>query len=150
MTTQNDFEKTIKKYAKPQLLLMEDILKQAGVLAGLIYLICLIGSVGGYFMGELEFFGEVFAHPILPAFVAFVLYNVFVGGIRSYKIQRAQILEEDEPIVEISGAGEGAAATPEINKLRRTVENLAVDIALLQQQVKTLNQFHWQENGTKK
>jgi len=67
-----------------------------------------------------------------------------------YIIFRRQILEEDELPAETSRAGEENAATYEINKLERTVEDLAVQVAVLQQQIQTLNQSHWQEKDTKK
>ncbi len=140
MNNHNDFEKTLKKYAKPQLLAIEKTIKQGLALACATYLVCLIGG---------------FSEPFATTFLVFVLYNAVVGGILCYKIQRAQILEDDTTPAEIAGVsvskvGEEQAAFSEINTLKRTVETLAIEVALLQQQIKTLNSSSLQTNETKK
>jgi len=155
MNSYNDFESTLKKYAKPQLLTMEKTIKQGLALACITYLICLIGNFSEYLTGDINDLGAFFASTFAPTFLVFVLYSAIVGSIRCYKIQREQILADDTPPAESAGAsvskvGEGPALLSEINTLKRTVETLAIEVALLQQQLKTLNNSHWQTDATKK
>ena len=143
----NNVEKTLKKYTKPQLLAIEKVLKEAICCALVAFPFALFINMDAWGKDLFEASKDA---AIFCVFCVFVPYGAIKGSIMEYIIFRRQILEEDEPPAETSRAGEENAATYEINKLERTVEDLAVQVAVLQQQIQTLNQSHWQEKDTKK
>ena len=135
----NNFEKILKKYTKPQLLAIEKVLKEAVCCALVAFPFALFINMDAW--GK-NLFEASKSAGIFCLFCVFVPYGAIKGSFMEYIIFRRQILEEDKP------QKEEAAATSEINKLKQTVEALAVEVALLQQQIHMQNSSPRQGNDT--
>ena len=140
-------EKIFKKYMKPQILIEEYYLK-LGLkcwvpMTIFVWIVKLIG------VGQWSSIEDVFTQFFVSAFIS-IWITLFpcglIGGFKRYFAFRNQVLEDDEspPHAQITPKKEinKKNSIPRI-KIQRSIESLAVELSLLQQQVAQIERSLW-------